>query len=340
MTKFIRRLLLSCMLIGYAVIVLPAQAQGTLEKIQVLGPSLVGNLEGDDPERDVYVYLPPSYQQEKSKRFPVIYYLHGYIATAKNYAVDAFKLPGTADAFFANEANQAIIVFPDAYTIYGGSMFSSSPTIGDWETFIAKDLVSYIDKHYRTLAKRESRGLSGHSMGGYGTLRIGMKYPDVFVALYAMSSCCLLNQAPGKEAVAEQVKRMAAGPVAGEKGFGNALQAQAAAWAPNPTNPPYFFDWPVKDGVDQPIVQGKWIANSPVIFVDQYATNLKRYKAIAIEMGDKDPISAPTKDLDAALTRLGIEHAFEVYDGDHINRVGSRFAEKVLPFFAKNLQTK
>ena len=57
-------------------------------------------------------------------------------------------------------------------------MYSNSVTTGDWETFVAKDLVGYIDSHYRTLARRESRGLAGHSMGGYGTMRIGMKYPD------------------------------------------------------------------------------------------------------------------------------------------------------------------
>jgi S-formylglutathione hydrolase FrmB len=58
-----------------------------------------------------------------------------------------------------------ILVNPDAFTIYSGSMYSSSPTTGDWETFIAQDLVAYIDSHYRTLPDRMSRGLAGHSMG-------------------------------------------------------------------------------------------------------------------------------------------------------------------------------
>ncbi len=80
---------------------------------------------------------------------------------------------------------------PDAFTIYNGSMYSSSPTTGDWETFIAQDLVAWVDGHYRTIPDRMSRGLAGHSMGGYGTMRIGMKHPEVFSSLYAMSSCCL-----------------------------------------------------------------------------------------------------------------------------------------------------
>jgi hypothetical protein len=86
-----------------------------------------------------------------------------------------------------------IVVIPDAFTKYSGSMFSNSPTIGDWETFIARDLTEFIDKRYRTIASRDGRGLAGHSMGGYGTMRIGLKQPATFAALYAMSSCCLMN---------------------------------------------------------------------------------------------------------------------------------------------------
>ena len=76
-----------------------------------------------------------------------------------------------------------ILVLPDAFTVYSGSMFSNSPTTGDWEAFVADDLVAYIDGHYRTIADRSARGLAGHSMGGYGTVRIGMKHPEAFCAL-------------------------------------------------------------------------------------------------------------------------------------------------------------
>jgi S-formylglutathione hydrolase FrmB len=75
--------------------------------------------------------------------------------------------------------------------MHQGSMYSNSPTTGDWERFVAEDLVAFIDSHYRTLAKPISRGLAGQFMGGYGALRIGMKRPDVFSSLYIMSACCL-----------------------------------------------------------------------------------------------------------------------------------------------------
>src|SRR5947207_12993733 len=104
------------------------------------------------------------------------------------------NLPQSAETAMAQTASrEMILVLPDAFTKYSGSMYSNSLTTGDWEAFVASDLVTYIDSHYRTIANRDGRGLSGHSMGGYGTVRIGMKQPSVFSSLYAMSSCCLMN---------------------------------------------------------------------------------------------------------------------------------------------------
>jgi S-formylglutathione hydrolase FrmB len=212
---------------------------GTIEKIKVHGTSLEGNLEGDPADRDVFVYLPPSYASPAGRRYPVVYFLHGYGATAEAY----WKLMVVPDAsnkvMNAGTVHEMIVVLPDAHTIDDGSMYSNSPTTGDWEGYITRDLVAYIDSHYRTIANRESRGLAGHSMGGYGTLRLAMKYPDVFSSIYAMSSCCLMNN-PGAGrggAPAGNGRGEGAGRGGRGGGFANALNAQAAAWAPNPMNP-------------------------------------------------------------------------------------------------------
>lgn len=318
-----------------------AATTGVLEQIKVHGTALEGNLEGDPADRDVFVYLPPSYASSPNKRYPVVYFLHGYGVGAAVYTNNVLKLPGSADTAVAAGATEAIIVLPDAFTRYSGSMYSNSPTVGDWETFVAHDLVSYIDTNYRTIAKRESRGLSGHSMGGYGTVRIGMKYPEVFSSLYAMSSCCLLNTAPTLEAVEAQNARLAAGIEAYKAGsFDNAMEAQAAAWAPNPQNAPLFFDFPFVNGEAQPLVQAKWTANSQLVMVDQHVPALKQYEAIMLDVGDKDGLSVTNTQLEAALTRLGVAHGWEVYDGDHGNRIGARFIEKLLPFFSEHLDAQ
>src|ERR1041384_4393782 len=166
---------------------------GSMEKIVVHGKSLEGNLEGDSPDRDVYVYLPLSYTKNRTQRYPVVYFLHGYGIGAAAYT-NLLWASDAADKTAANgTAKEMIVVFPDSFTVYNGSMYSNSPTTGNWETFLTEDLVNYIDSHYRTIASRESRGLAGHSMGGYGTMRIAMKHPEMYAAIYPMSSCCLMN---------------------------------------------------------------------------------------------------------------------------------------------------
>jgi S-formylglutathione hydrolase FrmB len=282
------------------------------------------------------------------------------------------KMADAADTdIAAGTAKEVILVNPDAFTKYDGSMYSASPTSGDWETFIAEDLVKYIDSHYRTVATREARGLGGHSMGGYGTVRIGMKRPDVFSSLYIMSACCLMNDpAPRGQGAAPAGPRGAAagdgratatpdgraaapnGAPAGANGgrgaapagrgggFSNVQMAEAAAWSSNPNNPPDFVDLPVKDGELQPLIRAKWIANSPLAMLDQYVTNLKKYSFIGLEVGTQDTLAASNRQLDQAMTNLGIKHTFQTYEGDHTNRVPQRFEENVLAFFSKSLAFK
>ena len=89
---------------------------GTVERIRVHGPALEGNLAGDDATRDVFVYLPPSYTRESARRYPVVYFLHGYTATAESY-VRYLDLPRAADRAIAAGASETIIVLPDAFTM-------------------------------------------------------------------------------------------------------------------------------------------------------------------------------------------------------------------------------
>jgi enterochelin esterase-like enzyme len=324
-----------------------APPKGTLERVTVHGRALEGNLEGDSPDRPAVVYLPPRYATETTRRYPVLYFLHGYTATAEAY-VTSLAIPDSIDRAVAAGAREMIVVIPDAFTKYSGSMFSNSPTTGDWETFIARDLTEFIDKRYRTIASREGRGLAGHSMGGYGTMRIGMKQPSAFTALYAMSSCCLMNDpaargagpgprgdAPGRGADAGRGEGRGAAAARGG-GMANALAAQAAAWAPNTKTPP-FFDLPTKDGELQPLIAAKWIANSPLVMVDQYVPALTSMRAIALDIGNQDPFVGTNTQLAESLTRLGVTRTFEVYDGDHGNRIRERFESQVLRFFSQHL---
>ena len=240
----------------------------------------------------------------------------------------------------SHRAQGMIVVLPDSKTVHNGSMYSSSITTGDFEAFVAHDLVAYIDAHYRTMADRGSRGLAGHSMGGYGATRIGMKHSDVFGALYIMSPCCLAPRAAGPANPASEKALEAVKTPADSAGlsFGPRAQlASAAAWSPNPKNPPLYLDLPTKDGVVQQDVIAKWAANAPLAMIDQYIGNLRRYRAIAIDVGDQDNLRAGTAKLHDILDTYGIANSFEIYSGTYTSAVADRFQNHVVPFFSKNL---
>jgi enterochelin esterase-like enzyme len=248
------------------------------------------------------------------------------------------SLQAGADNAIANgTAKEMIVVLPDALTIFEGSMYSTSITTGDFEGFITRDLIAYIDSHYRTIPERESRGLSGHSMGGYGTLRIAMKYPELYSSFYAMSSCCLTPY------VADDASNVAAAEIstleeADEAAvFTKVPLSLAAAWSPNPNKPPLYFDFPLVDGEVQPLIIAKWNANVPLAMIDQYIPNLRQYAAIGLEVGLQDGLAGANQQLDQTLSDYGIEHSFSTYQGDHTNRVAERFEGAVMPFFSEIL---
>jgi S-formylglutathione hydrolase len=316
--------------------------KGKLERIKVHGKSLEGNLSGDAADRDVSVYLPPSYAKGKKKHYPVLYLLHGFTDSDDRWfglKQHFINVPLAADRAFAAGVPEMILVMPNAFTKFHGSMYSNSSTTGDWEDYIAEDLVSYMDSHYRTIPDRGSRGLAGHSMGGYGTIRLGFKHPEVFSSLYAMSPCCMAPTGNPGAAMEKQVEAVKTTEDIEKANFGVlAMLASSAAWSPDPQNPPFFFDFPVKDGQVQPDIVAKWSANAPLAMVDQYIPSLKRYRAIAIDAGDKDAgINDTVRRFDQILTNYGITHTEEIYEGDHVNRIAARLESKVIPFFGKNL---
>ncbi len=328
----------------------PGAKPVTVEHIKIHGAALEGNLEGDAVDRDAIVYLPPSYAKDKHRRYPVVYALHGYSIGAEQWTHE-IHVPQTIEGGFAQGAKEFIVVLPDSKTVHNGSMYSSSVTTGNFEMYIAHDVVAYMDAHYRTIPNRAARGLVGHSMGGYGASRIGMKHSDVFGSLYIMSPCCMSSMAgrqgnrpaaggpggqmPDLEKALADIKT----PADSEKApfFLRAQLASAAAWAPDPKNPPLYLDLPMKNGEPQPDVIAKFAANAPLAFIDQYIGNLRQYRAISIDVGDQDGLKTDTTKLHNILDSYGIANGFEIYSGTHTSAVADRFQNHVVPFFSKNL---
>ena len=295
---------------------------------------------GENPNRAVSVYLPPNYQNS-NQRYPVIYFLHGFMGDNKMMDM----MSGLLDYAIAdNKIKPFIMVIPDEKTTYQGSFYSNSGVFGDWEDFTAFDLVKYMDENYRTIPKKESRGITGHSMGGYGALKIAMHHPDIFSTVYAISPGALTIVAeygPNSNTFRELSE---INTIEGLKKsyFGGVMMAFGRAWSPNPDNPPFYCDFPFVYNGDELLVNKevlqKWYDNMPVHMIDDNLENLQQLKAIKLDWGRNagDRFTLQCDMFSERLENVGITHFAEEYIGTHVSGIYTRegrIPQQVLPFF-------
>lgn len=312
-----------------------AQDHARIAPLTFHSPALDGNWEGNSADRSALVVTPPGYDEHPERRYPVVYFLHGYWATPQMYQ-DLVHFDQAVDEAAA-QGLAFIMVIPDGQSRMRGSFYSSSPTTGDFERYIARDLVAAIDAQYRTVARREGRGLAGHSMGGYGTWRLGMKFPDVFSSIYAMSACCF-EPRDFTAAEAARVTALTDQEIAGAA-FGALGPAPfLAAWSPDPVAPQHVATGLMADGSIDPAVRARIAANSLLPMLPQYLPALRQLRAIAFDVGDADSLSGGNLAMHEALDRFGLAHTFVLYQGEHGNRVAQRIRSDVLPFFGNHLE--
>lgn len=138
---------------------------------------------GVNTQGSYLIYLPPSYNTDTTKKYPVIYWLHGGFGYQRDVA--ELVIPPFVAAMQAGKMAETIIVMPQALPSgwYANSKDGARPI----ENVIIQNLVPHIDATYRTIANAKARGIEGISMGGYGTLRLGLKYPEVFGVISAFA---------------------------------------------------------------------------------------------------------------------------------------------------------
>lgn len=313
-----------------------AQDQARIEWKTFHSKAIEGNLEGNSAERPVLVVTPPGYDASSSKRYPVVYYLHGYWAPVEAQQA-GFRLDEAVQAASA-AGNDVIMVMPEGFSKLRGGFYSSGPTVGDYENSVARDLVEWVDANYRTIARRESRGIAGHSMGGYGAVRLAMKHPETFSSLYMMSACCLTPQ-PLDVETARRIEAMSEEDAANAQ-FGElAPLSTLVTWSPDPKAEGWFkADTGLKaDGTLDPLVNYRLAANSPLVMLPQYLPALNGLEAFAMDIGDQDFLLEGNRQFREELDRFGVKYQFELYEGDHGNRIRERIRTEVLPFFGQHL---
>ena len=333
----------------------PTRAAGKLIEVKVPAPSLKGNLLGDPTEQGVAIYLPPSYESEPTRRYAVLYMLHGFTGSNKTWTSnEGVNLPALMNDMIANgKVPEMIIVGPNGWNSYKGAFYTNSVVNGNWEDYIYRDVVQYIDSHFRTLARVESRGIAGHSMGGYGALTLAMKHPDVFGAVYALSPCCLGiegdmsadNPAWLPTLRLTSREQLAKPPKSFGEFFQMAFVALAAALSPNPSHAPLLVDLPYQERngrveKNEPVYE-KWRSKMPVYMVEDNKSNLLKLRGIFFDYGQNEEFShikIATQQFSKELSDRSIPHVFEIYEGGtHNSKIRQRVETRLLPFFAEKL---
>lgn len=321
-------------------------SEGTIVVDSIYSEHLVNGFE-ENPTREVAVYLPPNYTKE-TKKYPVIYFLHGFYGD--HTMLEPMK--EILDFAIATERIRPfILVIPNQKTTYEGSFYSNSGVFGNWEDFTVEDLVAYMDGNYRTIPKKESRGITGHSMGGYGALNIAMKHPDVFNTVYAISpgALAIVREYGPNSNTFKELSEISTYEALEKTYFGKVMVAFARSWSPNPDNPPFYCDFPFgyEDGelvIHQEILK-KWHNNMPFYNLENYIDNLKSLKAIKMDWGRNagERFTQQCKMFSLKLENLGIDHFAEEYIGTHVNNIytkDGRIPQQVLPFFEYYLNFK
>jgi len=364
MTRVVRLLMLAFLVLltsARAAQQVAAPRAGTLVEATVTSAALKRNLLGDPGESGVAIYLPPNYATSPERRYPTLYLLHGYVTGVEVFGARAgtpgfqgMQLVATMDGLIGRgAAREMIVVVPNGRNAYFGSFYTNSSVTGGWEDFIAQELVSWIDAKYRTIPRPESRGIAGHSMGGYGAIMLAMKHPDVFSTLYALSPCCLGLEADiGRDSQAwlkamqlQSRDQLQPRPRSLAEFYPTVMIALSAAFSPNPDKPPLYVDLPFRENNGRLVVNdaaySRWRSKMPLYLVEQYRENLEKLKGIYLDYGALEEFShirMTTRAFAEELSSRGIPHTFEVYaGGDHENKIRERIETRVLRFFSEVL---
>ncbi|MEJ2815112.1 MULTISPECIES: alpha/beta hydrolase-fold protein [unclassified Caulobacter] len=328
----------------------PALAQSQVRDFVVASKAFDGNKIGVSPQRRVRVYLPDGYDAS-GRRYPVVYYLHNLFEDERA----AFDRDGFAalldKAIAARAIPPVIVVAADFSTSLGSSIYTSSPVTGRWDDFMVRDLVPWTDKQFRTLATRDSRGLAGDRMGGYGAIAFGMRHADVFGSVYALHpvgtglGLQTMSSRPNWDLIqnAKSLDDLKA------DGFSQLFVAIYQAHLPNPDKPPLYADLPARKGPDGRIAVDMALTaklqNSFLLGqnLSRYADNLKTLRGFKFDWGRNDPNPdhvVSNQAFSRALVEFGVPHEAEEYVGGWGDRTWGptgRVYTDMLPFFAQNL---
>lgn len=312
---------------------------GRFEEVTFASELLKGNRLGDPAQRPLWIYLPPGYDQEPTKRYPSVYMIQGFTGQLdmwRNRAPLRKNFPELTDELFARqEAPPCIVVWVDCWTSLGGSQFVDSPATGRYHSYLCNEIVPWVDTHYRTLARREHRGIAGKSSGGYGAMITPMLRPDLwggfathagdalfemcYLPAFRQSVRLLRDHYEGSyEKFWQNFRSRPAYSGNGDDVLTNdwAMAACYSADEDGTVHLPYD----TTTGELIPAVWERWLAWDPVRMVPKHADALRGMQAIYVDAGRRDQfyLDLGAEAFRQALERIHVtDYFFELFDATH-----------------------
>lgn len=314
--------------------------RGSVEIRQIHSPALEGNPLGDPATRPTPIYLPPGYASSK-ERFPVVYLLHGFTGGGLswvNFPGFSLSVPERIDQLIERgDIPPVIAVFVDGWTAIGGSQWVNSDAIGRYRDYVAQDVVAYVDRELRTVARAEARACVGKSSGGYGALVMARHHADVFAHVASQSGdayfeYCYLNDLPKAAAALQRCastkewfedfwRRSKETKARGDDhGVLNAL-AMAAAYSPKKgesMNIELPFD--PKTARLREDVWARWLEHDPVRFIPRSAAAFRSLKSVFVDCGTKDEFNLRwgARMVVEELRKLDVDVLHEEFEDGHM----------------------
>jgi hypothetical protein len=315
-----------------------APLAGRLDEHEFTSEVLRDNPLGDPHVRPLWVYVPPGYDDDADRRYPSVYVIQGYtghLAMWRNRTPYRQPFLETADAVFASgEAPPAIVVYVDAWTVYGGSQFVDSPGTGRYHTYLCDEVVPWVDAHYRTAPAARHRGIQGKSSGGFGAMITPMLRPDLFGGLASHAGDSLYELCYVKDFGDcvrylrkydgdiwkwwDDFRSRTAFTKEGDDTLLMSLGVAACFSAEADGTVRLPFD--TKTGQLIPEVWDRWLAWDPVRMVPAYADALRGLTAIWVDAGNKDDwyLDIGAVAFVEELRAIGVADVeFELFDATH-----------------------
>jgi hypothetical protein len=311
-----------------------------VDRLVVESELLAQNPLGDPARRPLYVYRPPGVDPDHPRALPSVYVIQGYTGQLDMWARrDPFEpnMFERVDVLFAGgDCPDAIVVFVDAWTSYGGSQFVDSIATGPYQSYLCNEVVPFVDERYPTADERERRGIAGKSSGGYGAMVASMMRADVFGAFASHAGDALfeVSYLPGFRESTRILRddfegsydvffeKLKAADHFDLHRLGEPIMwyACAACYTPDPERPGRpLLPFEVATGRLVDDVWAGWLELDPVRMAPHHGDELRSMRRIYLDAGKSDEwyLDLGAQAFAAELDKLGVEYTLELFDGKH-----------------------